>query len=283
MFDLADISVLRSSMRSHGFHHKKSLGQNFLINRDSLQSILDAGELTCDDNVVEVGPGPGVLTLELAQLVSHLTSIELDGDMCSLLSSHLRKADLLDRVSLVQADIRDAALPEAPYKVIANIPYYLTDRIIRRFLEEAPLRPQVLVLLIQKEVAEKITALDDKQSIPSIAVQAYGRAEIVCQVPRDHFDPAPKVDSAVLKITTFPESRIESIAGGPKLFFRIVRAGFGMKRKKLSNCFSANLALSKEETTQLLSQAGIDGDLRAERLTFDDWISLTEAYHKMQL
>lgn len=274
---LAQPEQLQACLKKHGLWAKKDLGQNFLVDADSLQSIVDAAEVSENDFVMEVGPGAGVLTVELSKLAGRVEAVELDSEIIHVLKKNISDLGDISKVDIVEGDIRSISLPAESFKVVANIPYYLTDRIIRRFLEEAPVRPEVMVLLVQKEVAEKIVAKGGKESIPSIAVKAYGEAEIVCQVPRHCFEPAPKVDSAVIRIRT-GESKLPE---NQKLFFRVVRAGFGMKRKKLLNALSGNLALDKEIVLEKLSQCEISESERAEKLSLEQWIALSHAFESV--
>jgi len=285
MRDLTRHSHLDECMRTFRLQAKKSLGQNFLTTRSVIEDIVVAAELAPNGLVVEVGPGMGVLTMELVQHAGEVVAIELDDDVIPALEDNvaavekegLRRADF----SLVHEDIRDATLPSRPYKVIANIPYYLTDRIIRRFLEDAPMRPSLMVLMVQKEVAEKIVAPNGKESIPSIACKVYGDADIVTIVDRHDFLPVPKVDSAILRIRTHTEPRINFEGDfSEKYFFRIVRAGFGMKRKTLINALVGNLALDKENVQTILTEASIDPSRRAETLTVEEWSTLATIFFR---
>lgn len=271
---LAQPEQLKACLKKHGLWAKKALGQNFLIDSDSLESIVNAGEISSDDFVMEVGPGAGVLTVELSKLAGSVEAVELDSEMIHVLKKNVTDLGDISKVTITEGDIRSVSLPDKPFKVIANIPYYLTDRIIRRFLEEAPVRPTTMVLLVQKEVAEKIVAKGGKESIPSIAVKAYGSAEIICEVPRHCFEPAPKVDSAVIRINT----KESALKGDGKIFFRVLRAGFGMKRKKLLNALSGNLALDKELVAKVLESCDIDTSTRAEKLSLEQWIALGDAF-----
>jgi len=232
---------------------KKSLGQNFLNDRSVLRKIVEAADLSREDYVIEVGPGKGILTHELLASAGKVTAIELDGRLIP----ELREIEGLD---LIHGNALDWIPPNEPYKVVANIPYYITSPLISHFLE-AQNRPSKMVLLVQKEVAEKIAAEPGDMNVLAIHVQVFGKPRIVCNVPAKAFTPAPKVDSAVIEIDVYEKPLVEDY----KRFFGVVHRAFSNKRKMLSNSISD----FKERLIELRFQ-----DLRPERLSIDDWIRL---------
>jgi len=234
---------------------KKSLGQNFLKDRSVLAKIVEAAELSSSDYVVEVGPGKGVLTRELIANAGRVTAIELD----DRLIEGLREIEGLD---LVHGNALDWRPPKEAYKVVANIPYYITSPLISHFLE-AEVQPSKMVLLVQKEVAEKLCAKPGKMNVLAIHVQVFSKPRIVCTVKPSAFTPAPKVDSAVIVIDVYDKPLVEDY----KRFFGIVHRAFSNKRKMLSN----TLPDFKERLIELGFQ-----DLRPERLSIEDWMNLTQ-------
>lgn len=257
---------------------KKSLGQNFLIDSGVLRKIVDAAEISHQDTIVEVGPGLGVLTSELAKRAGHVIAVELDDNLSVLLKETLSWAENLTVVhedilkTTPQALLEAAFLPAgSSYKVVANLPYYITSPVLRHFLE-ADLPPSMMVVMVQKEVAKVITAAPGDMSLLSVAVQFYGEARIVRAVSSHCFYPAPKVDSAILKIRLREQPYLDS--SHTFSFFKLVRAGFCANRKQLVNSLSQGLGLSKDTVRPLLEKAEIAPVRRAETLTIPEWIKL---------
>jgi 16S rRNA (adenine1518-N6/adenine1519-N6)-dimethyltransferase len=262
---------------------KKSLGQNFLQDRTYLDQIVAAAELTPDDLVLEIGPGQGVLTRELVALAAGVVAVELDDRLITPLRAIF--ATQLDRVQIVHGDILEldpvtlvdqlasqlpgyAAAP--PYKVVANLPYYITSAALRQLLE-ARRPPTCAVLLVQLEVAQRICAEPGDMSLLAVSVQYYARPQLVQRVPAGAFRPIPQVDSAILRLDVYPQP---AVAVAPEPFFAIVRAGFGQKRKQLLNSLSAGLGRPKPEIAAALACAAIDPMRRAETLSLAEWESL---------
>ena len=266
---------------------KKSLGQNFLKDERVLGKIVEAGELSPDDNILEIGPGEGALTKKLLEKVNRVLAIEKDERMKDN-SSQLQQLDEgSDGLKLHFGDILDVNLAEIlqknnfdEYKVIANIPYYITGKIIRLLFEQEK-HPELIVILVQKEVADRICAKNGKQSILSLSVQYYASAEVVDYVPRESFDPAPKVDSAILKIVpkqpqTDADLTRTDIENSDKKFFRLVRVGFSSPRKTLINNLKNGLKLEREELEGIFKKLNLDQNIRAEKMTIDNWQQLGE-------
>jgi len=273
---LKEDSLLASTRRAlRHFDHKarKALGQHFLIDEEILPLITSAAELNNNDIVIEVGPGLGVLTRELASQAGRVIAVELDNNLAAILQQTLAS---LENVSIVNQDILQvepsALLPEkAGYKVVANLPYYITAPVLRHFLESS-LKPQTMIIMVQKEVAENITAEPGKRSLLSISVQLYGKPSIVSPVPAISFYPPPKVDSAILRIDLYPQPVVA--VTDEKSFFNVVRAGFTASRKQLVNSLAQGLGLPKAEVLSLLEKTNIAPQRRAGTLTLQEWAQL---------
>jgi 16S rRNA (adenine1518-N6/adenine1519-N6)-dimethyltransferase len=254
---------------------RKNLGQNFLKDDAVLQRIVEAANLSKEDTVIEIGPGKGVLTEKLAKVCKKVVAIEIDESLIKILDSRFRGND---KAEIIHEDILKINLPELikrlnvqtpkSYKIVANLPYYITSPIIRLFLEtEYP--PQEMILMVQKEVAERITAKAGDMSILAVSVQYYAQPEYLFTVSREAFEPKPKVDSAVIKIVHIVRSKEET-----KIFFSIVRAGFSAKRKTLVNNLSNGLSVDKKEIEEKIISLGFSKNTRAQELGVEDWKSL---------
>lgn len=281
MKEAALLTETKKLLRHFDLRARKRLGQHFLIDDDVRQRILAAAELTPDDIVMEIGPGLGILTRELARRVRRVIAIELDDKLAGLLTQEMRSAA---NVTIINGDILKIApatlLPESErYKVVANLPYYITSPVLRHFLE-ASIKPDLMVVMVQKEVAEAIAAGPGKRSLLSISVQFYGRPTIISKVPAGAFYPAPEVDSAILRIDLYPKPAVA--VADAESFFKTVRAGFASPRKQLANSLSYGLGLPKAEVVPLLEEAGIAPPRRAETLTLEEWARLWQAYARWQ-
>lgn len=270
---------LSTLLKKYGLSPKKGLGQNFLADAHHLQKIVDAAGLTPADTVLEIGPGPGTLTRLLAETAGQVIAVELDAAMVHLLRT---ETSYLPNLTVVQADILQTRvqelLPDAarPYKVVANLPYYITSAAIRHLLESDP-RPQRVVVTIQKEVAQRIVAQPGQMSLLAVSVQFYGAPVLVHQIPAGAFFPPPKVDSAVVRIDVFPQPAVSTAT--PEAFFRVVKAGFSQKRKQLKNTLAAGLQLPGTEVTSALHAAGIEPSRRAQTLSLAEWGRLADAFN----
>ncbi len=269
-------------LRRLGLKARKSLGQHFLIDEEVLGTVVSAAGLTGGDVVLEIGPGLGVLTRELARQAGRVVAVELDSSLATTLRGTLSS---LENVTVVDGDIlklEPAALlggqETANYKVVANLPYYITSAVLRHFLE-AKLPPQLMVVMVQKEVAEAIVAKPGRMSLLSVSVQFYGEPEIVSYVPARCFYPAPEVSSAILKVTLYPQP---VVAGDSEGFFRLVRAGFCASRKQLVNSLAQGLGLPKARVLPLLEKADIIPQRRAETLTITEWAQLWQVYKQVR-
>lgn len=245
---------------------KKSLGQHWLTDEVSLHTMLLAADVQPEDTVLEVGPGLGPLTALLVHAVDQVVAVEFD----EKLAAELPKRVLADNLRVVRSDILRFDLTALPpdYKVVANIPYYLTSKLVR-VLSESPNPPSVAALLVQKEVAERLAAKPGQLSILGVTSQFYFEVDLDIVVKAELFTPPPKVDSQIVVLKRRPTPLFPD--ADTKHFFRIVKAGFGEKRKTLLNSLSAGLHLDKETVKTWLETAGINPQLRAQVLSLDDW------------
>lgn len=252
--------------------NKKELGQNWLRDREMLAAIADEADLTPDDVVLEIGPGLGTLTSELLRRAASVVAVEFDRDLASKLPKQFPGKHL----TVVNDDILSFGLGQLPvgYKVVANVPYYITSKIIEKLMT-ADNKPSVVVVLVQKEVAERIAADPGDMSVLAVSAQIFAEVRLGVEVPREYFTPPPRVDSQVVVLETRPTPLIPP--EDEKAFFRVVKAGFASKRKKLRSSISAGLAISKSAAEELLRRADINPDLRAEDLSLDDWRRLARS------
>ena len=259
---------------SHG--PKKSLGQHWLKDPDILADIAEAAELTGDDVVLEIGPGLGTLTSRLLARANSVTAVEFDADLARKLPGQFPGKKL----TVVNQDILQFDLNQLPknYKVVANVPYYITSKIVEKLMI-AENKPSIAVLLVQKEVAERIAAEAGNMSILSVSVQIFAEAELDIEVPRQFFTPPPKVDSQVVVLRTRNNPLITP--EDQRDFFRIVKAGFSAKRKKLRSSLSGGLGIGKGMAEELLKNAGISPDARAEDLAIEDWKKLLKEWRNL--
>ena len=271
MKNYSSIPLLDASAVLKRFHLRaeKSLGQNFLQDPSALERIALAAEIKENDCVLEIGPGLGSLTRYLAFSAKEVTAVELDPDMLAPLKAVLTP---YQNVRVVHGDILKLSvseiIKEADYLVVANIPYYITSAVIRHLLESDP-KPRRVVLTIQKEVAERICAKAGDLSLLALSVQVYGKPSIAAIIPAAAFHPAPKVDSAILRIDIYDEPLVpvELL----KTFFKLTKAGFSQKRKTLRNSLSSGLHIKPQEAEALLTITGIDFMRRAETLSIEEW------------
>lgn len=282
--DLVNLEHIKEILKQYKTHAKKSLGQNFLIDKDALNKIITAGNIQPNDQILEIGPGLGTLTSEILKKTPHLTSLEIDSTMIPILKTNIQNLHTeeelkhwqLINTDALKFDIDNSHLKPG-YKIIANIPYFITSPLLRHFLKDQYMRalennmateqtimPSIIVFLIQKEVAEKITD-KKKESVLGLNIKVFGSPEIIATVQAASFYPSPKVDSAILKITVFDKPKIDTKKIDLNEFFKIIERGFSSPRKKLRN----NLP------EELLKKAGVDVNLRAEKLAIQDWAKIT--------
>lgn len=261
---------------------KKSLGQNFLKDADVLGRIIKAANLSADDVVVEVGPGQGALTELLAGVCKKVIAIELDDRLVPILEEKFKD---VKNVEIIHDDILKLNLPDlisthnnqdTKYKVVANLPYYITSPIIRLFLETKYPATE-MIFMVQKEVAERIAAKKGAMSILAISVQYYAKAEFLFTVFKESFEPMPKIDSAIIKITRKNDLEVVS-KDEVKKFFRLVKSGFSAKRKTLINNIHNSLKIDKLEVEQKLGVIGFEPNTRAQELGVEDWKKLADSF-----
>lgn len=281
---------VRELLRRHGIRPSKGLGQNFLTSDAALDAIVAAAELTPEDVVLEVGPGLGLLTRRLAERAGVVVAVELDERMVAALREevgdrpnvHVVAGDILevDPAAAVSRALGREGAGDLRYKVVANLPYYITSAALRQLLE-ASVRPTLLVLMVQREVAQRITAVAGgavgrgDMSLLAVSVQVYGEPEVVRRVPARAFYPRPKVDSAVVRIRVHPEPRVPDELR--RAFFRVARAAFAQRRKQLVNSLSANLALGRGVVQGALRAAGVEPSRRPQTVSIEEWVEIARS------
>lgn len=245
----------------------KSLGQHWLFDKKSLEAMADSAEIKAGDYVLEIGPGLGTLTKVLLDRGAHVTAVEFDSRLASDLLDKFKNNDF----KLVEQDILKFDFSRLPrgYKIVANIPYYLTSKLMRVICESNN-KPTHAALLMQKEVAERISAVAGELSILAVSVQLYAIASLGELVPAELFSPPPKVDSRILKLHFFEEPIVSDV----KAVMRLVKAGFSSPRKKLRSSLSAGLGISVEEAEKMLVKANINPDRRAQTVSIEEWLTL---------
>jgi 16S rRNA (adenine1518-N6/adenine1519-N6)-dimethyltransferase len=264
-------------LRNFDLKARKGLGQHFLVDQEVLEAIVSAAKVTPDDIIVEVGPGLGILTRELAQRAGQVIAIELDDKLAALLKRTLAS---FNNVTIINEDVLKIKpkdlLKGQDYKVVANLPYYITSPVLRHFLE-ASAKPKTMIVMVQKEVAEAIAAKPGQMSLLSVSVQFYAEPRIISSVPAESFYPAPEVDSAILCLDLYPEPAVAVDEGS---FFELLRAGFAAPRKQLANSLAQGLGRAKTEVLPLLEEAGIASQRRAETLSLEEWAKLWRLFEE---
>ena len=277
---IASRQVTTHILKAFGLHMSKKLGQNFLIDAGIVQGIVDAAQIHPGDHVLEIGPGIGTLTQGLAEAGADVTAVELDKKLPAVLAETLKA---YDRVRIVPGDILKVDIPalmgQEPFKVVANLPYYITTPILMTLLERR-LPITMMVTMVQKEVAERMTARPGSRSYGalSVAVQYYTEPEIVLNVPPRSFIPAPEVDSVVIacRVRSVPAVKVSE----EKLFFRVVRAAFGQRRKTLANALRGG-GLPKEQVRAAMERAQMDPQRRGETLSLEEFGRLADAFAEL--
>jgi len=267
--------AVKNLLKKYKIQPLKGFGQNFLINREVLKKIIEAANLTKNDIVLEIGPGIGNLTQELAKRAKKVVAIEKDQKMVEILKEALKE---YKNVEIIKEDILKTniqyLISNIQYKVVANLPYYITSPVIRKFLESEN-QPKEMILMVQKEVAQRICSKPPDMSILAVSVQFYAEPEIVSYVSKKSFWPSPKVDSAILKISALNQRRKSAFN---QRFFKIVKAGFSQPRKQLVNNLSNGLRIDKIKTEDWLLKNNIQPSQRAETLSIKDWMNLTKSF-----
>lgn len=271
------LNQTKRELRRLGLHARKGLGQHFLVDNKALHKIVAAAELGSDDTVVEVGPGLGILTRELAKKAGRVVAVEIDAAMADALRESL---SCQRNVDVINADVLEYT-PDSSidvgltYKVVGALPYNIASAVIRHFLE-ARRKPRLIVAVLQKEVAQAMVASPGDMSLLSVSVQFYGSSKLIFYIPPRSFYPQPKVESAVIRI---------DVHDGPPLgvedetsFFRVVRGGFAAPRKQLRNSLAQGLGVAPSDASEVLEEADIDYHRRAETLSLDEWVKLYRAF-----
>ena len=276
--DLTDIQVLRHLLHAHNMRPNKAFGQNFLVDRAVLQQIIEAAELEQSDQVLEVGAGTGVLTRELATRVRRVVAVEMEQNMLTLLQ---KMTDGYPNIELIARNLLyldpQEVFGQEPYKLVANLPYYITAPTFRHFLESAN-PPRLLVVMVQYEVAQRIVAEPGDLSLLGVSIQFYGQPRIIARVPARSFFPAPKVDSAIVRVEVHAQAPLAPEERDS--FFRVVQAGFSARRKQVHNSLTHGLHRKNEEVRAWLETAGIEASRRAETLSIEEWLRL---WHEAKL
>ena len=265
----------KSLLKQYQARPSKRFGQNFLADRGIVRKIVKAAEITSKDTVLEIGPGTGELTKEITKTAGKVIAVEKDPRMVKILKESLGDAVNLKVVQgdIRRIDVRECGIKENNYKVVGNLPFYLTAPVIRRFLEsEKP--PSSMTLVVQKEVGQRICQKPPRMNLLAVSVQAYAEPKIISYISKKSFWPQPEVDAALIKIT--PKG---VPMGDTDLFFKIVKAGFSQPRKQLINNLSKKLGVDKEKVGAWLEENGIRPNQRAETLFIEDWLRLIANYH----
>lgn len=255
--------------REHNFLIKKRLGQNFLIDDKVMDAMVGAADLKKDDVVLEIGPGLGFLTEKILSLAGKIIAVEKDPQLYQVLANDFKNKN----IKFINGDIfsihlEKHGLKDLKYKIVSNIPYYLTSRLIRYFMENS-IRPSVMAILVQKEVADRVIAEAGNHSLLSLSVQFYGKAEKAMDVGSAAFSPAPEISSAILKITLYPKPIFADV--DIKLFFMMLKIAFASRRKQLHNNLAAGLKIDSSEIKNIFKKFNLNPLIRAQSLSLDDW------------
>jgi 16S rRNA (adenine1518-N6/adenine1519-N6)-dimethyltransferase len=271
---------IKSSLDADGLAPRKKWGQNFLTDPRILESIVDSGAVTSADTILEIGPGLGHLTRVLARRAGRVVAVEVDADLAKKLQSELAE---LANVDILQGDFMSRGAvewlqatragfdPAHPFKLVANIPYYITSAILRQVLE-ATIKPQVVVVMVQRQVAQRMVAKPPEMSLLAISVQFFSQVRILRTIAAGAFYPRPQVESAVVRLDVYDRPPVE--VADPARFFQLVHAGFGERRKQLRNSLARGLGLDSATASILLTRSHIDPTRRAETLKLDEWGAL---------
>lgn len=273
--NLGEIRKIKEILSMFGAKPNTDLGQHFLVEKKYLDLIIEAAEPLDGNTIIEIGPGMGVLTRELSEKSKEVIAIEIDPRMVEILKTICAKCTNL---TVKTMDVRNFDPTDVgDYKIVANLPYYITSLILRKFLEEKN-KPKEMVLLMQKEVAERVCATPNRMSLLSVSIQFYGSPKMIGIVPREAFFPTPQVDSAIVKITTYKTPIFNDV--DVEKFFNLVKAGFSEKRKQLGNSLLGLSTAPKEEVGEMLINAGINPERRAETLSLDEWRKIYKEFYR---
>jgi 16S rRNA (adenine1518-N6/adenine1519-N6)-dimethyltransferase len=274
--DLSSVETIKFLFKKYGLKPSRERGQNFLIDRVVLDKISETAALGKGDKVLEIGPGFGVLTAELSRKAGRVVAVESDKKLAAALHE---TAARLDNVNIVEGDIlkfqvSSFGFQKYGYKIVANLPYQITSAIFKKFLNDGP-RPAEMVVMVQKEVAERICGKSGDMSLLSLSVQFFGFPEIIAIVPRGSFWPEPEVDSTILKISRIEkitEKNMNSVDAGK--FFKIAKIGFSARRKQLHNNLAGGLRMKSSQIQEVFGKLGFNPKIRAQDLALNDWIKL---------
>ncbi len=277
--DLTSKNVIKSLLAKHDIRPTKRLGQNFLISKTVLQKFVEAADISEHDTVVEVGPGIGTITLELAKRAKKVIAVEKDPHLAKILRSTLANQNVrgpTSNILVITEDIRkfdpkDYTLTPSGYTLIGNLPFYLTNFLIRKFLESGT-PPKDMTLIVQKEVAARICACPPRMNLLAVSVKFYGEPKLVSRIPKSSFWPQPEVDGAILRIATRSTTNINTKYH--ENFFKVVRAGFAHPRKLLASNLAKTLNIEKDKVKAYLLEMGLDKNARAENLSIENWKNL---------
>lgn len=302
--DLTSVKTIKNLLNQRGLRPSKGLGQNFLVDKGTVRKVIEAANLQSDDTVLEIGPGLGVLTQELAKQAKKVIAVEKDRNMTDILKETMKD---YKNIEIIQGDILkifnfqlqpSGESPRGPAifnkfsisKIIGNLPFYLTAPVIRQFLELADTRCPQMTFVVQKEVAQRICAKPPDMNLLAVSVQFYAEPKIISYIPKESFWPSPEVDAAIIKIIPGDFASFLTIVGKVtksdnfpvSLFFKIVRAGFSQPRKQLINNLSKGLKTDKKKVEEWLLKNGVQPSQRAETLTVKDWVNLTKRFPPRQ-
>lgn len=271
--------------KKYGIAAKKSLGQNFLKNSFVLDKIIEVGDVNEGDAILEIGPGLGVLTELLVKNAENVLCVELDDRLIPILEGEFLEYENFSLWHQNILDVPNSEISEklgGKYKVIANIPYNITSPILRKFTEQEPI-PELCVFMVQKEVAQRVKAKPGGMSVLAVAVQFYAEVEYIQTVPAADFEPAPKVDSAIIRLKPHEKFKklLELSEISEKQFFSIVKIGFSARRKQLHNTLGAGLRLKNEKIKAVLEELSLSENVRAQELKIEDWIHLVKRLHEL--
>jgi len=274
--DLTNPKIIIAQLAEGKLRTKKYLGQHFLVSRKILEQVIKAADLSNSDTVLEVGPGLRTLTIELAGKAKKVIAVEKDKSLIPLLQKNLNEHKIASKVEILNKDVlklNTDILPK-PYKLVANLPYQITSLLLWKFLHESENKPTSLTIMIQREVAERLLAKPGVMSLLSVLAQYYGRLHMIVKVKSTQFFPAPKVNSAVVKIELITRQQIKN----QEKFFNLVKAGFTSKRKKLKNNL-LSLGFTAEQISTAIAKTKLKGNERAQELSVGDWIKLYQVLY----
>jgi len=262
-----NITKLKEILKKYNLAPNKKLGQSFLIDNNIVDKVIKTADISEQDTILEIGTGLGTLTKELAKKAKKVITIEKDKGIIEILKKILKD---YENIEIIHGDIlKTTKLDIKDYKIVSNLPYYITSPVIRMFLESDN-QPQEMILIIQKEVAQRICAKQTRMNLLAISVQFYSQPKIIHYISKNCFWPRPKVDSAIIRI-----SNIKKPETDPKKFFKLVKAGFSSPRKQLANNLE-KLGISREEIKNTLTQCDLSHQARAENLSIEDWKFIAE-------